>query len=202
MGARIATDDTQRTLYILSRLFEKANFNDKAKFGLLRRAAMKHLDIAQYVIYRRKKTYMDICWAVLDFWFGYREFEVANSLAPHIKFEIPQQPQRPYNIPDAKTLETVLVCQDSCCSQLESNGDALVNLLADLFLVIKKFLTNSHGYGVSYPCSRTCSYCKKPGHEANRGFTKSHRETRWTPLLREVRAFGKHMLGETLTWKP
>lgn len=44
----------------MSRLFDKANFNDEAKFGLLRSAMVQHLDLAQFAIYRDAKKHIRI----------------------------------------------------------------------------------------------------------------------------------------------
>ena len=40
----------------IDKLYKKAGFNDEAKHGLLRNAAMAHLDVAQFAIYRSPAT--------------------------------------------------------------------------------------------------------------------------------------------------
>ena len=44
----------------MDRLYEKANFNEEEKFGLLRSAVMEHLDLAQFAIHRGSTSYGDL----------------------------------------------------------------------------------------------------------------------------------------------
>ena len=51
----------------MDRTFNKAGFNDKEKFSLLRNAVMEHLDIAQFAMYRSPTVYSELKKAVTDF---------------------------------------------------------------------------------------------------------------------------------------
>lgn len=66
----------------LDRLYEKAGFNDEAKFGLLRNAVMEHLELAHFAIYRGAKKYKALLDTIIDFWSGRSSFKAAaNSLS-------------------------------------------------------------------------------------------------------------------------
>ena len=67
MAARLSFGDLSGSLRNSERLYEKAGFNDEAKFGLLRNVVMEHLELAQFVIYRGAKTYNDLFDAIMDF---------------------------------------------------------------------------------------------------------------------------------------
>ena len=57
MAARLSFRDLSGSLRKADRLYEKAGFNDEARFGLLRNAVVEHLELAQFAIYRGAKTY-------------------------------------------------------------------------------------------------------------------------------------------------
>ena len=55
MAARLSFGDLSGSLGHAASLYEKAEFNDEVKFGLLRNAVMEHLDLSQFSIYRVRR---------------------------------------------------------------------------------------------------------------------------------------------------
>ena len=74
MAAVWKNEDLVGSLLELDRLYVKLNFNEEAKFGLLRSAVMEHLDLAQFAIYRGSKIYGDLKKSIKDFWNGRMAF--------------------------------------------------------------------------------------------------------------------------------
>lgn len=60
-------------------MYSKAGFNDKAKFGLLQKIAIKVPDIAPCAIYRGETDYSGIKQVVLDFEKGKKAYQFASS---------------------------------------------------------------------------------------------------------------------------
>ena len=63
-------------------------------------------------------------------------------------------------------------------SPLETKVDALTDRLADLSLMIKKNQSRNEATTFRPVHDRTCSYCKRPGHGANRCDANPHRDTK------------------------
>ena len=74
MAAKLKNEDLLGSLREMDRLYEKANFNEEAKFGLLRSAVMEHLDLAQFAIYRGSTSFRDLKKSIKDFWNGRMAF--------------------------------------------------------------------------------------------------------------------------------
>lgn len=77
MNVRLDSKDIPNSLQTMDRLFEKAGFNEEAKFGLLRNSVADHSDLAQFVISRSPKSYQEVKKAISDFWFGLRAYQSA-----------------------------------------------------------------------------------------------------------------------------
>ena len=60
-------------------LYGKAGFNEEANYGLLRNSAMKHPDMAQFVIYRAPSTYAELKKTLEDFVGGRNAFLAATD---------------------------------------------------------------------------------------------------------------------------
>ena len=144
----------------MDKLYSKAGFNDEAKYGLLRNAVMEHLDVAQFAIYRSRKTYEGLKITVKDFSPGRDAFKAAKSAAQSV--ELPS-PKRILTRSDTDSRE----------DKLENKVDAITSQLAELSFMMKKRQTP----GDSAP-SWTCSYCKGSRHSPNRCHSNPHRNTR------------------------
>ena len=72
----------------------------------------------------------------------------------------------------------VMMRSNAPLSPLETKIDAFTNQLADLSLMIKKNQSRDEATAFRSVHDRTCSYCKRPGHGANRCDTNPHRDTK------------------------
>ena len=88
MAARLAFGELSGSLRNSDRLYEKAGFNDEAKFGLLRNAVMENLELAQFAIYRGAKTYKDLFDAIIDFWSSRCAFQAAANSLSNLRYNV------------------------------------------------------------------------------------------------------------------
>ena len=77
VSATIESADILGSMKIMDSLYGKAGFNEEAKYGLLRNSAMKHPDLAQFVIYRAPSTYAEVKKTLEDFVSGRNAFLAA-----------------------------------------------------------------------------------------------------------------------------
>ena len=142
----------------LDRLYERAGFNDAAKFGVLRNAVVRHPDLAQFAAYRGALTYDALHTAVQDYATSKVTFgQTSHSYSPEVA---PQQ-------------EDTLSTDQSMASKV----DELADQLKDLTLLIKGMRKPEKTVEIKQD-DRVCSYCRKPGHTANRCESNPHRNTR------------------------
>ena len=193
MAARLAFGDLSGPLRNSDSLYKKARFNDVAKFGLLRNAMMEHLELAQFAIYRGAKTYKDSFDAIMDFWSGCCAVQAAaNSWSNSLYNEL-ESSQGMYEPRGQVGLKKVMMRSNAPLYLLETNVDALTNHLADLSLMIKQHQSMDEATAFRPVHDHTCSYCKRPGHGANRCDANPHRDTK---CLR----CGKFGHSETSCW--
>ena len=153
--------------------FKKAGFNTEAKFGLLCKAVMGHGALAQFAVYRGSTTYHELKKTVKDFGAGRKAFHSAQvdvQFRGVIPTRILARPER------------------AASTQLESKVDALTDWFAELALLVKK----NQNVVQSEP-GRICSFCKEPGHGANRCSSNPNRDRR-CPIC------GKIGHSETTCW--
>lgn len=124
IAAKIHPDDVPGYLRSMEIAFEKAQFNDKAKFGLLRDALKSIPKLLQLMIYRGASTYEELKNTVLDYENGRLVFygQTANMAAS--ASVDPFGSKRILSRPDARGAE------------LESKVDALANSLAGLCFLL------------------------------------------------------------------
>lgn len=149
----------------------QAGFNDEAKFRIFFRVAvMKRRPLATFAMNRGVGTYRELKKAIMDFENGSRSFSSAGSEAQ----VVPNKWLEKQKAKDAKLLARL----DACVLQMETKVDAVVDQLSSLTLLLNKgqsaaVSTESAGRNhESAPTGqffdKTCFYCRKPGHGANR----------------------------------
>lgn len=77
-------------------------------------------------------------------------------------------PQLPYDLLNATPPKAITVRLDAYTNQIEPNGDALVDKLADVSWMFRKNQSVGKSLGDSFTLGRLCSYCKKPRQGANK----------------------------------
>ena len=77
LEGRADEQNLEASLVGMERTFNKANFNDKTRFGLLRNVVMGHLDLAQFSMYRSPNSYSELKKAVTDIAAGRNAFWAA-----------------------------------------------------------------------------------------------------------------------------
>ena len=178
MVARLASRDLSGSLRNSYRLYEKAAFNDKSKFGVLRNAVMEHLELAQFSIYRSAKTYKDLFDAIMDFSSGLCAFQAAANSLSNSRYNALDSWQGMYKARGQVRSKKIMIRSNAPMSPLERKVDALTNHLADLSLMIKKNQSRDETTAFHPLHDRTCSYYKRPGHGANRCDANPHRDTK------------------------
>ena len=84
-SATLDKQDLLVSLRNLDRLYERAGFNDAAKFGVLRNAVVRHPDLAQFAAYRGALTYDALHTAVQDYATGKVTFgQTSHSYSPEV----------------------------------------------------------------------------------------------------------------------
>ena len=137
-AARLSFRDLSGSLRNADRLYEKAAFNDEAKFGLLRNAVMEHLELAQFAIYRGAKTYKALFYAIMDFWSGRCVFQAAANSLSNSRYNALESSHGVYELRGQVGSKKIMMGSNAPSSPLETKVDALTNQLADLSLLIKK----------------------------------------------------------------
>lgn len=173
ISVRLDDQDLLCWMTKMDRCFEKAGFNNEAKFGLLRKAVMGHGALAQFAVYRGSTTYHELKKTVKDFVAGKKAFHSAQEDVQSrgaIPTRILARPER------------------GASTQLESKVDALTDRFAERALLVKK----DQNVG-QFEAGRICSFCKEPGHGANRCSSNPNRDKRCTTC-------GKIGHSETTCW--
>lgn len=160
IACRLEVDALLPSLEQMEKLYEKAGFNEEAKYGLLRNAVMGHLEVAQFAILRSPTTYDELKKTVKDFAVGRDAFRAARASSSVND----QTPKKVLQRPDAGPKQ----------EKLESKVDELATQLAELSLMMKKKQQTPAESGPTW----TCSFCKEPGHSASRCRSNPHRDTR------------------------
>ena len=165
VSATIESADILGSMKIMDSLYGNAGFNEEAKYGLLRNSAVKHPDLAQFVIYRAPSAYAELKKTLKDFVSGRNAFLAATGSegSPESKGSF-VAPMKILTRPDARA---------GTEQQLEAKVDALANQMAELSLIVKKSQTQE-----GRNTTRQCSYCQKSGHGAGRCESNPHRNTR------------------------
>lgn len=170
---REATDaslDPERLVESMDRvdaLYSRAGFNEEAKFGFLRMAAMKIPQVATFAMYRGASDYPALKKAIRDFDSGMRAFHSVTKYDGMSSTEI-------LDVQQEKD-KRLLVRPDARVKNMEVKIDTLADQLADLTLLMKKGQASS---STQVNADRLCSYCNKPGHGANRCTENPHRDTK------------------------
>ena len=156
---RLDEQNYELSLVGMDRTFNKAGFNDEAKFCLLHNADMEHRDLAQLAMYRSPTVYSDLENAVTDFAASQNAFRAA----------CPSQ--------SSQNKVRVLTRNESVRSgNLDHKVDALPNQLSELSLMIAK---KSSGVGQADRSNNwSCSFCKEQVHSASRCRGNPNRDTR------------------------
>ena len=155
-SATLDQDDLLASLRELDRLYARAGFNYAANFGFLRNAVVCLPELAHFVAYRGALNYDILHTAVKDC----ATSKVIYGQTAHSSFHATQQ-EYPIS-PD---------------QAMESKVDELADQLKDLTLMVKGMRKAEKTVEVKQD-DRVCSYCRKPGHTANRCESNPHRNIR------------------------
>ena len=193
MAARLPFGDFSGSLQNADRLYEKEEFKDESQSGLLRNAVMEHLELAQFAIYRGAKNYMDLFDAIIDFWSGHCAFQAAANSLSNSRYNALESSQGMYESRGPVGSKKIMMRSNAPFSPLETKVDALTNQWDDLSLMNKKNHSRDEATAIRSLHDRTYSYCKRPGHWANRCGADPHKDTKCP----RCRTFG-HL--ETRCW--
>ena len=161
-------DDLLSSMRDLDRLYDRAGFNDAAKFGVLRNCVIAIPELAQFAAYRGVRTYEDLKTAIHDFATSRVTFGQFMRNPLLFTSQIQSQVQSPAAEAERQTNFA-----------MESKVDELADQLKELTLMVKNIRTpDKPAVTESKPEDRTCSYCRKPGHTANRCEANPYKTTR------------------------
>ena len=160
IAASLDPSNLRSSLTGMDSLFQKAGFDDNAKFGLMRRAVMEHAEIAQYVMFRNPRTYSSLKESIDSFSSARETFCIGRNTKLFLPKQIIQRP-------------------DAGQRKIEDKVDALANQLSELSLIVRKSQTkdSSTPYDLN---GKLCSYCREPGHFSTTCPKNEHRNTRCT----------------------
>ena len=181
MDARLSFGDLSGSLRNEDSLYERVGFIDEAKFGLLRNAVMVYLELAQFALYRGAKTYKALLYAIMDFWSGHCAFQAAAKSLSNSRYKWLESWQGMYEPRGQVGLKNVMMRSNAHLSPLETKVDALTDRLADFSLMMRKNQSRDEATTFRPVHDRTCSYCKRPGHGANRCDANPHKDTKFPP---------------------
>ena len=178
MDASLSAEDLAKTVNMADELYNKAGFNDEAKFGMLRSAVMRIPDLAAFAVYRSAKDYEELKTVIRDFESGLRAFRSANR-----KGKIAEASSVALPAIGARSTEKhpkLLVRPDARVSNMESKIDSITDQLANLSLLMKKSTSTTRFQDASRGdrSDRVCSYCKKTGHGAAQCAENPNRDKR------------------------
>ena len=173
--SRLNPQDLVGSIQELDRIYEKAGFNDQAKYGLLIQACMNVPDLAQFTILKSPDGYEELKLTIREYVRGRDAFRRSPVFPFHAgnKTSVDTKSIRKTNLSET-TDESALHISD-----LESKIDSLTYQMANMSLLIKKQQIATSGIqDEGFNPSHSCSYCKKHGHTAYRCPTNPHRDTK------------------------
>ena len=109
MAALLSFGDLNGSLRNLDRLYEKAGFNDEAKFGILCNAVIEHLELAQFAICSFAKTYKALFDMIMSFWFSHCAFQAAAGSLRNSSYHASENAQGMYEPRSKVESKTVIV---------------------------------------------------------------------------------------------
>lgn len=172
MEARLDFSDLLKSLATLDALYNKAGFNDKAKYGMLKRAATGNSRLADYLVIKGPSTYDSLKLVIREFVRNCEAFEQVNIGAMRNPVAIGNDFSGSRPATSAAAVEYVREGVKEVESRLDNRLDMLTSQLENLTLTIKKTQAEA------YRPPDICAYCKKPGHYANTCEVNPHRNTR------------------------
>ena len=178
MAARLSFGNPGGSFRNAYRLYEKTGFNYEAKLGLLRNAVMEYLALVQFALHGGAKTYKDLFDATMDFWSSRCAFQAAANFLSNSRYNALESSHGVYEPRGQVGLKIVMMRSSAPLSLLEAKFDALTDLLADLSLMLRKNQSRDVSTAFRPVHDRTCSYCKRPSHGANRCDANPHRDTK------------------------
>lgn len=158
ISSSLDSDDFRSSLHGMDTIFKKAEFDDKAKFGLLRRSVVEHQDLSRYVMFRNPLDYESLKASIFSF------TSAKETFSPYSK-NVPFTPQRVIHRPDGSQ------------RKIENKVDALATQLSELSLIVKNSRTSKVSEAKD-TAGKTCSYCGEPGHFSTTCRQNEHRNTR------------------------
>ena len=114
----------------------------------------------------------------MDFWSGRCAFQAAVNFLSNSRYNALESSHGVYEPRGQVGSKKVMMRSNAPSSPLETKVDALKNQLADLSLMIKKNQSRDEATAFRPIHERTCSYCKRLGHDANRCDANLHRDTK------------------------
>ena len=170
MELKIEPSNLLQSVKDMDRAFDKAGFNDTAKFGLLRKALVEFPEILQFVIYRGASDYTHLLKIIKEYDASRKTFFHQLGSSSSDRAENVFGSKKVLNRPDARGAE------------IESKIDSLTKGLENLTLIVKTKTpsqaqpSQGRGGGSGGGDARTCSFCKEQGHSANRCPKNPHRD--------------------------
>lgn len=121
-----------------------------------------HVELAQFVFYRGAKIYKTLFNAIIDFWSGRGDFEVAANFFSSSRYIASEIFQGRYGPRDQVGSKKVIMYSKAPPPSLERNLNALADRFDDLLLIIKKNQSQDGVISSRHTHDRFCSFCKPP----------------------------------------
>ena len=117
----------------------------------------------------------------MESWYGHCPFRAAANSLSNYRYNASESLQGMYEPKGQVGSKKVMMRSNAPLYPLETKTDALADRLADMSLIIKKNPSRDEAAVFRPVHVRTCTYCKLPGHGANRCDANSHRDTKCPP---------------------
>ena len=172
VNARLDGENLTESLNYLDRCYQQAGFNEEAKFGLLRQSVKEHVQLADFTLYKGPETYEALKKVIRDYVRGTETYCSTAETTPSTLSQGKKNNQRTISFSNAKPSED---------AYMNAKIDSLTSQVAELALVVKKQHSSNppvSNYPIIEDKDRTCSFCGKKGHSANRCDMNPHRNTR------------------------
>jgi len=164
MDVRLDPRDFRASLKLIDSLYRDAGFNEKAKFGLLRRAVMPFRDLAQYCLIKGPSNYAEMKSAIDMYVKGREAFSTPYVFTDDEPAYDPVT-MKPLHSSLRQAREHSQRVGASSSSDAEAQIRDLNRRLEEMTLLVKK---SQGSKGFAKTDTPICSFCDEEGHYSNR----------------------------------
>lgn len=177
MDARFEKEDIVQSLIVIEELYNQAGFSDKVKFGMLRKAAMDHTRLTEFLLFEGPGNYQSLNNAILEY-MGNCGANISNFFFHDSRSALSLSAVKA-TLDDVKEVEAQLDIKLEMLSEQFKNFPSTLNQkMQDVERppVFFSYCQKEEHYfsqcRENHMRTARCGYCHKMGHSTDRCFQK------------------------------